>query len=236
MNANNNTYSCIRTINQTHNFLYCEFTTGLITYYNLRMDPFETQNRFSSLSADERKQMHNTLEHLKGCRGRSCTIPRFGASNEPILPILSPQTRGIKRKYDPLGKTKLVVIELSKNKKFFFFKYQIVCCRPSKRQREERVPSELKKIIGNLILIHISAFFSWKRKQLQHQQKQQAENRMRNLNQHQSKQQHSSQHNNQQHNHKNHKRNPSHSAETHLKRNNRSHRRSSWIDERDLYL
>lgn len=37
MNANNNTYSCVRTINSTHDFLYCEFTTGLITFYNLRI-------------------------------------------------------------------------------------------------------------------------------------------------------------------------------------------------------
>jgi extracellular sulfatase Sulf len=36
MNAINNTYSCLRTINQTHNYLYCEFTTGLITFYNLK--------------------------------------------------------------------------------------------------------------------------------------------------------------------------------------------------------
>jgi hypothetical protein len=36
MNANNNTFSCLRTINQTHNYLYCEFTTGLITFYNLK--------------------------------------------------------------------------------------------------------------------------------------------------------------------------------------------------------
>ena len=37
MNANNNTYSCLRTINATHNFLYCEFVTGLVTFYNLRI-------------------------------------------------------------------------------------------------------------------------------------------------------------------------------------------------------
>ncbi|GBP93381.1 Extracellular sulfatase SULF-1 homolog [Eumeta japonica] len=37
MSASNNTYNCVRTINATHNLLYCEFVTGLITYYNLRI-------------------------------------------------------------------------------------------------------------------------------------------------------------------------------------------------------
>lgn len=41
MNANNNTYSCVRTINQTHNFLYCEFTTGFVTFYNLRTGKYQ---------------------------------------------------------------------------------------------------------------------------------------------------------------------------------------------------
>ncbi|XP_062554295.1 extracellular sulfatase SULF-1 homolog [Armigeres subalbatus] len=76
MNANNNTYSCLRTINQTHNFLYCEFTTGLITYYNLRTDPFETQNRESTLTPEEKVVLHETLEYMKGCRGKSCTLPK----------------------------------------------------------------------------------------------------------------------------------------------------------------
>ncbi|XP_062714903.1 extracellular sulfatase SULF-1 homolog [Aedes albopictus] len=76
MNANNNTYSCLRTINQTHNFLYCEFTTGLVTYYNLRTDPFETQNRESTLTPEEKVVLHETLEYMKGCRGKSCTLPR----------------------------------------------------------------------------------------------------------------------------------------------------------------
>ncbi|XP_036332397.1 extracellular sulfatase SULF-1 homolog [Rhagoletis pomonella] len=76
MNANNNTYSCVRTINATHNYLYCEFTTGLITFYNLKIDPFETQNRASSLTSEEKSYMHDVLEKLKGCRGKSCTIKR----------------------------------------------------------------------------------------------------------------------------------------------------------------
>lgn len=37
MSTSNNTYNCVRTINATHNLLYCEFITGLITYYNLRI-------------------------------------------------------------------------------------------------------------------------------------------------------------------------------------------------------
>lgn len=45
MNANNNTYSCVRTINQTHNFLYCEFTTGHISFYNLRIGETKEQEQ-----------------------------------------------------------------------------------------------------------------------------------------------------------------------------------------------
>lgn len=75
MNANNNTYSCVRTINSTHNFLYCEFTTGLVTFYNLRIDPFEQWNRISSLTSSEVTYLHNQLERLKECRGaQECTV------------------------------------------------------------------------------------------------------------------------------------------------------------------
>ncbi|KAL5273857.1 SULF1 family protein [Megaselia abdita] len=94
MNANNNTYSCVRTINSTHDFLYCEFTTGLITFYNLRIDPFETQNRASSLTLEERSHLHDTLNHLKGCRGKGCTIKRQSQNND--IPF---QTSSAKRRY-----------------------------------------------------------------------------------------------------------------------------------------
>lgn len=107
MNANNNTYSCLRTINSTHDFLYCEFTTGLITFYNLTIDRFETQNRASSLTPSERSYMHDTLEHLKSCRGRNCSLRRqlpqmgIGAALQPT--VVNHVQRNNKRKHTPLS-------------------------------------------------------------------------------------------------------------------------------------
>ncbi|XP_017111148.1 extracellular sulfatase SULF-1 homolog [Drosophila elegans] len=109
MNANNNTYSCLRTINATHNYLYCEFTTGLITFYNLTIDRFETTNRAASLTPGERSHMHDALDQLKGCRGRSCSIRRHqshleSGSSAPLLPI-NQVHRNNKRKHSPLAGT-----------------------------------------------------------------------------------------------------------------------------------
>ncbi|XP_030571922.1 extracellular sulfatase SULF-1 homolog [Drosophila novamexicana] len=107
MNANNNTYSCVRTINSTHDYLYCEFTTGLITFYNLTIDRFETQNRASSLSPAERSHMHDTLERLKGCRGRNCSIrrqlPQLGMSAALQPTAVNHVQRNNKRKQTPLS-------------------------------------------------------------------------------------------------------------------------------------
>ncbi|XP_065226063.1 extracellular sulfatase SULF-1 homolog [Planococcus citri] len=69
MNANNNTYSCLRTINSTHNFLYCEFVTGLVTFYNLRIDPFQQYNRISSLNIKEKSWLKDTLAEMMRCKG-----------------------------------------------------------------------------------------------------------------------------------------------------------------------
>ncbi|KAK5646226.1 hypothetical protein RI129_004690 [Pyrocoelia pectoralis] len=102
MNANNNTYSCIRTINATHNFLYCEFTTGLITYYNLRIDPFELQNRIDQLRADEQAYLHEKLQNLMGCKGKSCRNTNTALPTRPklnILPMHSILPQGQNQKY-----------------------------------------------------------------------------------------------------------------------------------------
>lgn len=82
MNSNNNSYSCLRTINVTHNFLYCEFVTGFITFYNLRIDPFQQWNRAHLLSEHEKTWLNSSLEILKTCKGsENC---RLGSSASSI--------------------------------------------------------------------------------------------------------------------------------------------------------
>ncbi|XP_023311645.1 extracellular sulfatase SULF-1 homolog isoform X4 [Anoplophora glabripennis] len=111
MNANNNTYSCVRTINSTHNFLYCEFTTGFVTFYNLRIDPFELQNRVDTLKPEERSHLHDLLKHLVACKGRSCTVGHHNSQHPArtrgnVLPIHTvTQQRYKKKKFldDDLG-------------------------------------------------------------------------------------------------------------------------------------
>lgn len=40
----------------------------------IALDPFETQNRASSLLPDEVTFMHDTLSKLRNCKGRNCTL------------------------------------------------------------------------------------------------------------------------------------------------------------------
>jgi len=64
-NSNNNTYWCVRNINETHNYLYCEYVTGMMTYFDLRVDPHQLRNLLHTLSDNELNFMHSQVLDLR---------------------------------------------------------------------------------------------------------------------------------------------------------------------------
>jgi len=64
-NSNNNTYWCVRNINVTHNYLYCEYVTGMITYFDLKVDPFQLRNLLYTLPSSDLNYMHGQVKRLK---------------------------------------------------------------------------------------------------------------------------------------------------------------------------
>lgn len=64
-NSNNNTYWCVRNVNSTHNYLYCEYVTGMVTYFDLRVDPHQLRNVLHTLTDTEVNYMHEQVYELK---------------------------------------------------------------------------------------------------------------------------------------------------------------------------
>uniref|UniRef100_UPI00358E7791 N-acetylglucosamine-6-sulfatase-like n=1 Tax=Myxine glutinosa TaxID=7769 RepID=UPI00358E7791 len=77
--AINNTYACVRTLEQDLNMQYCEFADNesFVEVYNLGADPHQLNNIVKSVDPKLLEKMNQRLIALQSCKSRSCnTTPQ----------------------------------------------------------------------------------------------------------------------------------------------------------------
>ncbi|CAL8110140.1 unnamed protein product [Orchesella dallaii] len=94
MNANNNSYSCLRSVNSTHNYLYCQFITGFKMYFDLLQDPYQLRNAIATLPAASEDWILSRLYKLKQCKGRQDCWANDSGSEDVTHPTLWEQIFG----------------------------------------------------------------------------------------------------------------------------------------------
>jgi hypothetical protein len=55
-------------------FVYVEYATGEVEYYNLANDPYELSNLAALLPAEKLRILREWLDRVRSCQGASCQI------------------------------------------------------------------------------------------------------------------------------------------------------------------
>ena len=65
----NNTYTCVRSLDANFDLMYCEWETGEMEYYNVRLDPWNLDNRIKQLHPAGQQLFRDRLAYLQKCSG-----------------------------------------------------------------------------------------------------------------------------------------------------------------------